>query len=506
MDLKKIFLLLICIIIQFNIVYAETSSQPYYSSIINQYNNIVFLYNKINKNSDNITLYYEYIKTVENYLNNYGKTSLNNHSKKNYIFIMQQLGIAYEKTLNINKAITTFESLSYDYPVDINLSKHLLYLYDKTNSCSKALSTYNKIKSNEPNFNYTFAYCKPTIRNQVFNNINNQPEKISHKVSLNNIKATGSLSNVKPAQLNDNPNTTDNYNWGNVYITFFGLWGYIFFIAFSKYKDVDEQTNLHNSYTVKYKNYRPIKPTLYEFNFNENTYNEIDKIIQTKSNLNVFTYPIPAISMCICSMLFNAPCIIFPIFYKVDCGLFLLIIFYIFALIAISSIQEEYIVHKNKEAIQNYYNYNKAILLYKAAEERAYWQQRSYWEKLSPFAFEEAIGKLFEYLGYRVNITQKSRDGGIDILIKRGNTIKGIQCKQYKSKVGVKEVRELWGVKDCFKLNNEVLKLDGVILVALSGVSKDGYEFISMCQEYELWTIDTIIAKANNASYQYRFD
>lgn len=496
MNFKRLTCVIMCAIIQLSVsVYAETNFTHYYNynSEINQYNNIIAIYDKINKNKDNKTLYYEYIETVENYLNNYGKISLNMHSLENYALIMQRLGVAYYETANVNKAITIYETLSEEYPSNINLTKALLYLYDKANSCSKAYYTYNKIRLIESNFKYIFINCyfktEETQNNLSFDNVNTQ------NLSFNNVNNKSTKVNVKK---------NNNYDWKSVYEFFFILWGLIFVIAFSNNKKDVEDHNLPENYVVKYKNKRPIKPEFREFGLDNTSYEKIDKIINDKKDsADIFTYAAPIISMWATSVLFNAPSLFFPIFYKEPYGVIFGFIFYFVSLIAIIFIKDKYEKFINRDAIQSYYRYNNAIFIYKEAKDREYWQQKSYWENLSPFEFETAIGKLFKYLGYNVKITQKSRDGGIDILIRKENIIKGVQCKHYKGKVGAKEVRELWGVKDYFKFNNKVLKLDGVIMVALSGVSKEGNDFISGFQNYELWTIDTIITEANNTNYLY---
>lgn len=489
MNFKRLTCVIMCTIIQLSAsVYAETNFTHYYNSNseINQYNNIIAIYNKINKNKDNKTLYYEYIETVESYLNNYGKISLNMHSLENYVLIMQRLGVAYDETANVNKAITIYETLSHEYPSNINLTKYLLYLYDKTNSCSKAYYIYSQIKLIESDFKYIFINCyfktEETQNNLSFNNVNTQ------NISFNNVNNQSTKINVKK---------NNNYDWKSVYEFFFILWGCIFLIAFSDNKKDAEVCNLINNYVIKYNNKRPIKPEVSEFGLDSASYEKIDKIINKyKNDSDIFTYLIPVLSMWITSELFNAPSLFFPIFYKEPYGVIFGFVFYLVSLIAITFIKDKYEKFVNRDAIQRYYSYNNAISIYKEAKNREYWQQKSYWINLSPFEFENAIGKLFKYLGYEVKITQKSRDGGIDILIKKENILKGVQCKHYKGKVGAKEVRELWGVKD-------YLRLDAVIMVALSGVSKEGNDFISSFQNYELWTLDTIITKSNNTNYLY---
>lgn len=65
--------------------------------------------------------------------------------------------------------------------------------------------------------------------------------------------------------------------------------------------------------------------------------------------------------------------------------------------------------------------------------------------------FEELVAELFDKEGYKVTLTQATRDGGKDLLIieqKRiGNFIIYVECKNYSmnNPVGVRLVRELYG-------------------------------------------------------------
>lgn len=69
-----------------------------------------------------------------------------------------------------------------------------------------------------------------------------------------------------------------------------------------------------------------------------------------------------------------------------------------------------------------------------------------WWYNLSPREFEHELAELYKYLGYKTKVTQASRDGGIDIIAKDGSGHVYIQCKVYSKPVGVKPVRELYGV------------------------------------------------------------
>ncbi len=62
--------------------------------------------------------------------------------------------------------------------------------------------------------------------------------------------------------------------------------------------------------------------------------------------------------------------------------------------------------------------------------------------------FEDLTGEFFRRCGYAVKQTGGSGpDGGVDLILSKGNDRYLVQCKQWKSyKVGVQVVRELYGV------------------------------------------------------------
>lgn len=83
--------------------------------------------------------------------------------------------------------------------------------------------------------------------------------------------------------------------------------------------------------------------------------------------------------------------------------------------------------------------------------------------EISPRAFEELVAEIFARLGYAVELTASSRDGGIDLVALQ--SIDGIpfkllvECKRYvpPNRVGVGKVRELWGVKSSRSASQAIL-------------------------------------------------
>lgn len=67
-------------------------------------------------------------------------------------------------------------------------------------------------------------------------------------------------------------------------------------------------------------------------------------------------------------------------------------------------------------------------------------------DDITPYDFEKLIGELFTFMGYSVIRIGGSGDGGVDLQCMNQQREKVIvQCKRYKSKVGVGTVRDFYG-------------------------------------------------------------
>ena len=63
--------------------------------------------------------------------------------------------------------------------------------------------------------------------------------------------------------------------------------------------------------------------------------------------------------------------------------------------------------------------------------------------------FEEVVSEYYTLLGYRSEVTRMGADGGVDVILyQQGVETPAIivQCKSWSQKVGVKAIRELFGV------------------------------------------------------------
>lgn len=93
-------------------------------------------------------------------------------------------------------------------------------------------------------------------------------------------------------------------------------------------------------------------------------------------------------------------------------------------------------------------------------------------KELSWKSFEELVGEAYRRLGYQViENTAGGADGGVDLrLVKGGNTIL-VQCKQWRSQsVGVKTVREMYGVMVAEQANE-------VFIVCTGSFTTDAQQF-----------------------------
>lgn len=116
--------------------------------------------------------------------------------------------------------------------------------------------------------------------------------------------------------------------------------------------------------------------------------------------------------------------------------------------------------------------------------------RRMSWEE-----FELVVAEAFRRGGYGADLTRRGGDGGVDIVLTKGNSRTFVQCKQNASRLGPGPVRELAGV----------MASEGVvagIVVACGGVGDEGQAFarrngirimegsavIGLLLETDLWT------------------
>lgn len=77
-----------------------------------------------------------------------------------------------------------------------------------------------------------------------------------------------------------------------------------------------------------------------------------------------------------------------------------------------------------------------------------YWKNMKslkYWDKLDGHSFETAVARIYQSQGFDVIVSKAGGDGGIDLLLKRGNETIAVQCKAHNKAVAPAVARDLYG-------------------------------------------------------------
>lgn len=85
-----------------------------------------------------------------------------------------------------------------------------------------------------------------------------------------------------------------------------------------------------------------------------------------------------------------------------------------------------------------------------------YWQRKhskEHWNKMTGHAFEQAVANLFRNIGFTAEVSNRGGDGGVDIILQKGQRRIAVQCKRYKSSVGPHVIRDLWGTMNYLGFN-----------------------------------------------------
>ena len=127
------------------------------------------------------------------------------------------------------------------------------------------------------------------------------------------------------------------------------------------------------------------------------------------------------------------------------------------------------------------------------------WKSKDWWWSLDGWEFEEEVARIFRLNGYKTKVTKKTSDGGIDIVMYKGNCKYAVQCKHYQSEVSVDVLRALNGVKQDFGA-------DVLILVASSGITKAGWDFVQNKPYIKILTLKDIMNMGLNPEVQEEQD
>jgi hypothetical protein len=105
-------------------------------------------------------------------------------------------------------------------------------------------------------------------------------------------------------------------------------------------------------------------------------------------------------------------------------------------------------------------DYQKRLALYQDWLAR---QKEAYWRSLPGVAFERALGELYSRMGYAVQHTPHSGDGGVDLVLRKDGKLTVVQCKAHNKRVPISVARELRASIADFSADEGVIAcIDGV--------------------------------------------
>ena len=108
------------------------------------------------------------------------------------------------------------------------------------------------------------------------------------------------------------------------------------------------------------------------------------------------------------------------------------------------------------------------------------------------YEFEEYLKTLFFYIGYSVEITNKAKDYGADLILNDGKEQVVVQAKRYNKTVGIRSVQEILGAKkhynadQCVVVTNNYFTFEAETLAKENGVRLiDRKELIELYKEVQ---------------------
>ena len=159
--------------------------------------------------------------------------------------------------------------------------------------------------------------------------------------------------------------------------------------------------------------------------------------------------------------------------------IFSIILIIPFALIEYTSPNSQKIEQYNKDK-ENWYWWTE---LYPKKKTLAFWYN------LDGYQFEKEVATVFSANNYTTQVTSKSCDGGVDIILQKNSQTIYVQCKAYNSKIGVAVIRELYGVMQ----NDDI---SHGIVATLKGFTAGAIEFAKN-KNIELITAEDLIKMIN---------
>lgn len=112
----------------------------------------------------------------------------------------------------------------------------------------------------------------------------------------------------------------------------------------------------------------------------------------------------------------------------------------------------------------------------------------AYWRSLSGVQFENELSKLFSSLGYAVEMTPRTGDGGVDLLLRKSATLTVVQCKAHNKPVSIGVVREFSQcIRDFNAQEGIIACFDGLTRPARSYAADKRIRILDLKDIIRLW-------------------
>jgi hypothetical protein len=112
-------------------------------------------------------------------------------------------------------------------------------------------------------------------------------------------------------------------------------------------------------------------------------------------------------------------------------------------------------------------------------------REKEFWRSLSGIEFEKELGKLFSLMGYAVEFTPSTSDGGVDLRLRKEGKLIIVQCKAHNKRIPIGVARELHASMIDFHA-------DDAIIACFEGVTKPVMDYIKM-KSISILDLDDII-------------
>lgn len=120
-----------------------------------------------------------------------------------------------------------------------------------------------------------------------------------------------------------------------------------------------------------------------------------------------------------------------------------------------------YYVEALKASVQNEKNYHvrkyDLTLAYAELLQKIALRKEDNWRKLSGIAFENELARLYTRMGYSVEKTPYTNDGGVDLRLKKEGRLTIVQCKAHQTRVSISTARELYASMMDFGADHAVI-------------------------------------------------